>query len=449
MDAVLGLSMTPTSVGLVLVEGQDADGATMDRDAFDVYQSSIQSSEQATAAVLRTEALAANRGLRLNSIGVTWSEDADAQATALLQSLSDSGFDNVVAIRLPEATEALARGMAAVIGYQTTAVCVIEPDAVISLVVNTSDGAVQTAFNHSIDSDESLISWLSTVFTKADWQPEALVVVGSAGGFESILHKLEDALSVPVFAPAEAELALARGAALASAQTIELPRVDYDTDYSDFGGEYAHEYGYDKSRTTGRHRSAEPADGRSMVLGHTGAVTLLVAGVVTFVASVSIAVSLELAPHRAVRSADPVPAAVNEPQKPEAVRAIPPAMPPVSIPAPQAVEPVAPPPEAPVDPAPPETYVPAEAPITDEAPIADPAIPEAPPADVPPVDPAMAPPPQDALAPSPDAVPTIDSTEPTKKPGIWTRIKDRLTPGNDIPPADGATPAEVVPPPVP
>ena len=455
MDAVLGLSMTPTSVGLVLVEGQDADGATMDRDAFDVYQSSIQSSEQATAAVLRTEALAANRGLRLNSIGVTWSEDADAQASALMQSLSDSGFDNVVAIRLPEATEALARGMAAVIGYQTTAVCVIEPDAVISLVVNTSDGAVQTAFNHSIDSDESLISWLSTVFTKADWQPEALVVVGSAGGFESILHKLEDALSVPVFAPAEAELALARGAALASAQTIELPRVDYDSDFgrnfgSDLGGEYAHEYAYDRNVSTGRHRSAEPTEERSASLGHTGAVTMLVAGVVTFVVSVSIAVSLEFAPHRDARSADPVPAAVNEPQTPAAAKAIPPVMPPpVSIPPPQAVEPVAPPPEAPVvDAAPPETDVPAEAPAIDEAPIADPANPDAPPADLPPaVDPAMAP--QDALAPPPDAVPTTDSTVPTKKPGIWNRIKDRLTPGNDNPPVDSAPPAEVVPPPVP
>jgi hypothetical protein len=445
--------MTPTSVGLVLVEGQDADGATMDRDAFDVHKGSIQCSEQATAAVLRTEALAANRGLRLNSIGVTWSEDADAEASALMQSLSDSGFDNVVAIRLPEATEALARGMAAVIGYQTTAVCVIEPDAVISLVVNTSDGAVQTAFNHSIDSDESLISWLSTVFTKADWQPEALVVVGSAGGFESILHKLEDALSVPVFAPAEAELALARGAALASAQTIELPLVDYSNDYSDFSGEYAHEYGYDKTRSTGRHRTAEPSEERSARLGHTGAVTMLVAGVLTFVVSVSIAVSLEFAPHRDARSADPVPAAVNEAQTRAAIKPIPPAMPPpVTVPPPQAVEPVAPPPEAPVvDAAPPETYVPAEAPIIDQAPIADSANPVAPPADLPPVDPALTPPPPpEALVPSPDGVPTIDSTVPTKKPGIWTRIKDRLTPGNDNPPVEVAPPpAEVVPPPVP
>src|ERR1700710_417671 len=174
--------------------------APIDRTASPVHHRALDSSAQATAAVLRTEALAANRGRRLHSIGVTWSEDADAEASALMRSLSESGFDNVVPIRLPEATEALARGMAAVIGYETTAVCVIEPDSVISIVVNTFDGAVQTAFNHAIDSDESLISWLSTVFTKADWQPQALVVVGSAGGFESILPQLEDALSVPVFA---------------------------------------------------------------------------------------------------------------------------------------------------------------------------------------------------------------------------------------------------------
>jgi len=209
VDAVLGLSMTPTSFGLVLVEGHDADGATVDRDAFDVEHGPIHTSEQATAAVLRTEAIAATRGIRLHSIGLTWSEDAGDQASQLMRSLSESGFDNVVPIRLPEATEALARGMADVIGYDTTAVCVIEPEAVIALIVHTGDGAVQTAFNHAIDTEESLISWLSTVFTKADWQPEALVVVGSAGGFEEYLPELEDALSVPVFSPAEAELALA------------------------------------------------------------------------------------------------------------------------------------------------------------------------------------------------------------------------------------------------
>ena len=105
---------------------------------------------------MRTEAIAAARGHRLHSIGVTWSEDADTEASLLLESLSESGFENVVAVRMPEATEALARGIATVIGYDITAVCVIEPDAVIALVVDTTDGAVQTAVNHSVTTDEDL-----------------------------------------------------------------------------------------------------------------------------------------------------------------------------------------------------------------------------------------------------------------------------------------------------
>ena len=158
VDAVLGLSVTPSAVGLVLVEGQDADGATMDRDAFEVSSrrrpSALQTCEQAAAAVLRTEANAAARGHRLHSIGVTWSDDADTEASLLLKSLTDSGFDNVVPVRLPEATEALAWGIAEVIGHETTAVCVIEPETVITLIVHARDGAVQTAVNHAIDTEE-------------------------------------------------------------------------------------------------------------------------------------------------------------------------------------------------------------------------------------------------------------------------------------------------------
>src|SRR3979411_426141 len=229
VDAVLGLSVTPSAVGLVLVEGHDADGATMDRDAFRVrsgaQSSALQTSEQAAAAVLPTEASAATRGHRLHSIGVTWSDDADTEASLLLKSLSDSGFDNVVPVRLPDATEALARGVAEGIGYAQTAVCALERDTVIALIVHLRNGAVQTSVNHRILTEEDLIRWLSTVFTRADWQPEALVVVGS-GGDDALMPILAEALWVPVFAPAEAGLALARGAALASTQNIDFAFTD-------------------------------------------------------------------------------------------------------------------------------------------------------------------------------------------------------------------------------
>ncbi len=419
VDAVLGLSMTPTSVGLVLVEGQEADGATMDGDAFDVRLGAIHTSEQAAAAVLRTKALAAARGHRLHSIGVTWSEDSDAEASLLMRSLSESGFENVVPVRMPEATQALARGIANVIGFDTTAVCVIEPDTVIALIVNTRDGAVHTALNHAIDSDEGLIGWLSTVFARADWQPEALVVVGSAGGFDSILLPLEEALSVPVFAPEEAQLALARGAALASAHSVELPLHLDDDAVTAFAARGA----------LAGPRHGAPSRSR---LAHLAPATMLVAGVLTFVVSVSLAVSLQLSPRADIEVASPAPAAVDRPQPPAAVRAVAPA-----LPAPAAIPPA---PEAPpVDVAAPVEVVPAETPILDEAsadglPPADPNLPPA----------AVAPPP-DAVAPAAMTPPPEVAPVPAEKPGLLTRIKDKLRIGDEPPPSPAPL-APTVPP---
>lgn len=420
MDAVLGLSVTPSAVGLVLVEGQDADGATMDREAFEVgirgRCSALQTSEQAAAAVRRSEAIAATRGHRLHSIGVTWSDDANTEASLLLKSLTDSGFDNVVPVRLPEATEALARGIAEVIGYGTTAVCVLEPDTVIALIVHLRDGAVQTSVNRRIVTEEDLVRWLSSLFTRADWQPEALVLVGS-GGDDELMPILEDALSVPVFAPAEAQLALARGAALASAQSV-------DFDFSDA----AHHFE--------EHR---PLEGRRRQLGQTGPLALLVAGVLTFTVSASVAVSLQLVPKRDTASSQPRPAARITSETPAAVThfqapaVVPPAPPVEALPSE--------PPEAPpVEMAPP--------PVSSEAPVG---LPEAPLADTPPtagfpLDPAAgAVPPEGAPLP-PEQVPSPIAPEPVERPGIVSRIRDRLHGGRD----DEVQPApELAPPPAP
>lgn len=416
VDAVLGLSMTPTSVGLVLVEGQDADGATVDRKAFDVRHGAVRTSAQAADAVRHTEALAAARGLRLHSIGVTWSEDSDPEASLLLTALSEAGYDTVVPIRMPEATEALARGMASVIGYETTAVCVIEPHTAMTLIVHGGDGAVQTAFNHAIDSDVDLINWLSTVFARADWQPDALVIVGSAGGFASILPDLELALSVPVFAPEEAELALARGAALASAQTLKSP-ADLDNGFKAFGAVGAR----GGQRTTLARR-----------LVQVGPAAMLVAGVVTFVVSVSLAVSLQLSPRTdAVNAAASEPQArVSAPEAPASARLTPPTRLPSA--------PAAPPPEAPVVPeAPPVDVAPPEAPYVPEAPIDEvpAATPEYPEVAAPP---AIAPAP--VIAQVPAMPPPVVAPYPTKKPGILTRIRDKLRIGDDNPPPPPALP---------
>ncbi|WP_457920261.1 DUF7159 family protein [Mycolicibacterium canariasense] len=399
---MLGLSMTPTSLGLVVVGGADEDDGDAVGDAFalpvDDGTDVRAAAQRVTAAV---EAISAAR--RLKSIGVTWSEDAGAEAAMLMDSLSASGFGNVVPIRLPEATEALARGMADVIGYRTTAVCVIEPDTVIALIVHRGDGGVQTAINHGIDSDESLIGWLSTVFTRADWQPEALVVVGSAGDFGAVLPRLEDALSVPVFAPAEAPLALARGAALASTHSLDMP--------------------FDEAALApagaGRHAAARR-------LSPTGALAgVLAAGVITFVVSASAAVAVALSPEQAVAAPRPVAAAVP---LPVAAPVIAPA--PAAPPAPEAV-PAVEVPQAPVEAA---TEPPAAAPpdIADTAPPAEANtdLPAAPVDTTPPplsFDPAVA-----AAVPPPAIVPPAPPpAAPPVKKSLLERIRDRLHPGAD------------------
>jgi hypothetical protein len=416
VDAVLGLSVTPSAVGLVLVQGQDADGATMDRNAFEVgsrgRSSALHTSEQAAAAVLRSEAIAATRGHRLYSIGVTWSDDADAEASLLLKSLTDSGFDNVVPVRLPQATEALARGIAEVIGYSTSAVCVLEPDTVIALIVHTRNGAVQTAVNHAIVTEEDLIRWLSAVFTRADWQPEALVVVGS-GGDDELMPILEDALSVPVFAPAEAPLALARGAALASAQNVDFAFTD---DAKDFD----------------QRRAPAP---RRRQFGQAGPLVLLVAGVLTFTVSASVAVSLQLAPRKDAATPEPRPAAKSSAETPAALNYLPP---PAAIPSPVVEAP--PPPEAPpVEVAPPPVY--------SETPVGIPEAPEgvsdAPPVEGVPEAPAAPPPPEAPPLPPEQLAPPV-APAPEERPGIVSRIRDRL---HGVGRDDEVQPAPAPPPP--
>jgi len=424
MDAVLGLSMTPTTVGLVLVEGQEADGATMDKDEFAVHErglvSAVNTSEKAAAAVMRTEAIAAARGHRLHSIGVTWSEDADTEASLLLESLSESGFDNVVAVRLPEATEALARGIAGVIGYEITAVCVIEPDSVVVLVVDSARGDVQTAVNHAVTTDEDLARWLSAIFAQAEWQPEALVLVGSGSDLEAITPHLEDVLAVPVFVPAEAQLALARGAAMASTHGPDF--------YLDEGREDS-----GRGQTTPRRSSLFPR------VGAAGA--MLGIGVVTFVVSGSLAIGMQLTTGESAKPAENPPAASTS-DAPAALQATRPG--PAATPT---IEAALPPP--PAEPAPPPVYnvepVPVADPLAPEAPAPDPLAPADGSLPEGPLAPNGVPLPPGVTDPAPGLVPAEVTPVPQRSGGFLGRIRDRLSDlGKPDEPAQA--PVDVVPP---
>ena len=321
MDTVLGLSLTSTSVGWVLVEGRDADGTILDHDDFQVGTGSgvraVNTAAQTSAAVLDAQATAVNYDHRLHVIGVTWSDEAAAEAALLLESLTDAGFHNVVPIRLHQACDMLARAIAPVVGYEKAAVCVLDGDSTIVVMVDTCDDEPQTAIKQLTGGAGRLVGWLTTLFDRSSWQPDAIVVVGPDEDLEALSWRLEKAVPVPVITQTGAQLALARGAALASAESTGFTDTEMVQTADGERGE----------RRSSRQNS------------YAGALTMLVAGAVTFVASLSFALGPRLVPDRAT---GPVQHVVHKAATPRVVQAPAPQPAAVEVPAARPAPPPAP-----------------------------------------------------------------------------------------------------------
>jgi hypothetical protein len=250
----------------------------------------------------------------------------------------------------------LARAVAPVVGYDQGAVCVLDGDSTVVVMVDAEDGEPQTAIKQLSGGPAQLVHWLTALFDRSSWQPDGVVIVGGQDDVDAVSPRLT-ALPVPVISQVGVELALARGAALVSAQSTEF------TDDAML------------ETVDNWRRDHEPARQRSFA----GAATMLAAGAVTFVASLSLALGPHLLPdhapaparpvaHRAVgvpiaQAPAPPPAAVRTP----AARPAPPPAPvvqppvvqkpvvaqaPVEVPAAAPLAPVPPPPVAP--PPPPE-----------------------------------------------------------------------------------------------
>ena len=84
MDTVLGVSMAPTAVRMVLVEGVNGDGATVDQEKFDIptddEASTVSAADQIVSAILGTRESAAEGGYQLASTGVTFTDPIEAAA---------------------------------------------------------------------------------------------------------------------------------------------------------------------------------------------------------------------------------------------------------------------------------------------------------------------------------------------------------------------------------
>jgi hypothetical protein len=215
MDLVLGLSMTSTAVRWVLVEGTTGEGATINRDGID-----FDTLDDIVGAVGDN---------RLHAVGVTWTNEAEAEASLVLDALAARGLDNVITISELEAADVLAAGIADRGSYDDVAVCLIEPDAAVIAIV-TPKGVTVDRIARPLDEADAveLPSSVIAMLELDEWQPEAVFVVGSADDLDLVMSTLAGLTEAPVFSAAEADLALARGAALASARavnTLEAPRA--------------------------------------------------------------------------------------------------------------------------------------------------------------------------------------------------------------------------------
>ncbi len=223
MDTVLGVSMAPTAVRMVLVEGENGDGATVDEDNFDVPAAAdaatVTAADQVVSAILGTRQGAAEGGYQLASTGVTFTDPIEA--AALRDALAAHKIENVMLVSAFLAAAALAQAVGNQTNYAQTALLYIEPDTATLAVVNSADGSIADVRRQALpDDDESAVAQLATMVSGAEaleTHPDAVFVVGSGIDIPMIKPALEAATSLPLTAPEEPETALARGAALASA----------------------------------------------------------------------------------------------------------------------------------------------------------------------------------------------------------------------------------------
>lgn len=221
VDIVLGVSLTPKTVRLVLVEGIKADGEIVDHDTFDVTPSdgsaTSSASAQVVAAVQGTLESAREGGHQLKAIGVTWSDHEEA--AKLRDALAAAGIDDAILISELHAAGALAQTAGRAVGYESTGLLFLDRDAATLSVVRTDDGSIVKVLSRSLHSTDAMavLTDMASAVAAQDTPPQGMFVVGSGVDVASVKSHLQDLVSIPVNAPEESGLALARGAAIAAA----------------------------------------------------------------------------------------------------------------------------------------------------------------------------------------------------------------------------------------
>ncbi|MEE3751440.1 hypothetical protein KN250_008665 [Mycobacterium intracellulare] len=395
---------------MVLVEGENGDGATVDEDNFEVPAAAdaatATASDQVVSAILGTRQGAAEGGYQLASTGVTFTDPVEA--AALRDKLAAHKVENVMLVSAFLAAAALAQAVGHRTNYAQTALLYIEPDTATLAVVDSADGSIADVRRQVLpEDDEAAVAELTRLVSGAEnmeSRPDAVFVVGSGIDIPLIKPALEAATTLPLTAAEEPDTALARGAALASAHAplfaSSTAALAYAQDpgtgainplavapgYFDAPGDAgvdALAYSavpddpdefFTGSQTAATELVGADYRGRNFKLVGSAVAAVFVIGVVALVVSLAIAIrptanvrpspneNVVVAPTRpAPAPAAPAPAPVQAPAAPAPAPEAPAPAPEAPAPAPEAPAPAAPAP-APVAPAPAPIPVPAAPP---------------------------------------------------------------------------------------
>jgi hypothetical protein len=220
MDIVLGVSMAPTSVRMLLVEGENADGVTIEDNQFDIADddaaATLSAADQVISAILGTREGATEAGHALTSTGVTWTDPVDA--AGLHEALATRKIENVMLVSAFMAAAALAQSVGNTVGDHYTALLFLERDTATLAVVDSADGAISDVHKELIPGDSvAELAGMLAGLDELETQPQSVFIVGTGVDVAAIKPQLETLTALPVTAAEEPETALAWGAALASA----------------------------------------------------------------------------------------------------------------------------------------------------------------------------------------------------------------------------------------
>jgi hypothetical protein len=227
MDTVLGISMAPTMVRLVLIEGRNADGVTVEEDHFavaagpkDKDSATSGAADRVVATIVGTREGATQGGHLLTSTGITWMDPAEVGA--LRDAIASHDIGNVMLVSPLLAAAALTRAVGDALDYEHIAMLYVERDSATLAVVGVADGSLVDVRRHPLAGAVAaeladMVAGLAAPGSRADGLFVVGCGVGCGADVLAMKAAVEAATSLNVIVPEEPDMALARGAALASA----------------------------------------------------------------------------------------------------------------------------------------------------------------------------------------------------------------------------------------